>query len=149
LIPTIFPENSSYKKVKWSVIPLTGNATINDYGVIMAKADGLVKVRATAQDLSGVYGEIEIEIRNQTLNVKEVQNEKLSIYPVPATDMIILRNSGNYRNYKIISTDGKIIAGGIITCESIKIDISTFQKGVYVLKAYGMRKEDHLLFIKK
>jgi hypothetical protein len=149
LLPNIIPENSSYKKVKWCIIPITGNATINDSGVIYAKSNGSVKVRATAQDFSGVYGEIEIEIRNQTLKVEDVQNEKLCIYPDPAIDIINLRNTGNYHNYKIILLDGKITAAGIITGESIKIDISNFQKGIYIFKVFGIKKEDNQLFIKK
>ncbi len=149
LIPIIFPENSSYKKVRWSVIPVTGNATINDYGVISAKSDGIVKVRATAQDFSGVYGEIEIEIRNQSLKAEEIQTGRLCIYPDPATDRINVKNIGNYRNYQILSTDGRVIATGIISGESSGIDISRFQKGIYVFKAYGIQNENHTRFIKK
>ena len=69
---TVEPANASNKAVTWSVLTSqdsgdeTGYATIGTNGLLKAVADGTVTVVATAQDGSGVKGEKEITISNQT-----------------------------------------------------------------------------------
>ena len=55
----IEPENTTYKDITWSVSDET-IATVDENGVLMANATGLVTVTATAK--SGVTEEIEIEV---------------------------------------------------------------------------------------
>lgn len=53
---TVSPENATNKNVVWSVTPGTGNAIIDQNGVLTSVADGTVTVVATAADGSGVTG---------------------------------------------------------------------------------------------
>jgi len=63
----VSPGNASNQSVTWSVAQGTGNATIDGDGLLTAVADGTVTVVATAQDGSGVTGELEITITNQVI----------------------------------------------------------------------------------
>ena len=62
---TILPADAN-QNITWSVRQFDGNATINAAGSLTARANGTVFVRATANDGSGVYDEIEITISGQS-----------------------------------------------------------------------------------
>ncbi len=64
MIATVSPSDATDKSVSWSVIPGTGDATINSNGLLKAVSSGTVTVRATANDGSGVQGVIQISIPN-------------------------------------------------------------------------------------
>lgn len=60
------PDNATDKSVLWSVVPGTGDATIDSTGLVKAVKDGTIGIRATARDGSGVFGGTVIIISNQT-----------------------------------------------------------------------------------
>jgi Bacterial Ig-like domain (group 2) len=59
------PAEASFKEVTWSVIPVTGNASIDADGKLTPVADGDVKVVATAKDVSGVSDTSIVTLTNQ------------------------------------------------------------------------------------
>ena len=59
------PSNATNKTVTWWISDITGQATISPTGLVRAIASGTVRVMATANDGSGVYGTLEITISNQ------------------------------------------------------------------------------------
>lgn len=65
LVATVLPEDAADKSVTWTVLNGTGEATVSEDGLVTAVKDGTVKVRATANDGSNIYGEIEIVISGQ------------------------------------------------------------------------------------
>ncbi|MGI6339916.1 MAG: beta strand repeat-containing protein [Bacteroidales bacterium] len=69
LTATVTPANATNKTVTWSIINNTGQATINSSGVVTAVSNGTVVARATANDGSGVFGDITISITNQVIPV--------------------------------------------------------------------------------
>ncbi|HYE83865.1 MAG TPA: S-layer homology domain-containing protein, partial [Clostridia bacterium] len=83
----IEPENATDKTVTWSVENVTGEATIDGDGLLSAVANGIVKVIATANDESGVTGELEITISNQGDEEPEVNKEDLQ-EAIDAADML-------------------------------------------------------------
>lgn len=66
---SVLPENTTDKSVSWRVCNLDGTetdlASITKDGKLIAKKDGQVKIIATANDGSGVTGELIIKIKNQ------------------------------------------------------------------------------------
>ncbi|MBN1388709.1 MAG: Ig-like domain-containing protein [Bacteroidales bacterium] len=68
----ILPIDATNKSVTWSVINGTGEATISAIGLLTAVANGKVKARATANDGTGVYGELEVTISNQVIPVESI-----------------------------------------------------------------------------
>lgn len=58
----ISPNNATNKTVTWSIINGDGKATIGYTGLVTAISDGGITVRATANDGSGVYKELNFNI---------------------------------------------------------------------------------------
>ncbi len=72
LSAAILPANASDKTLTWSLIPGTGQASINSTGLVTALDNGTVTARATANDGSGVYGDLLITISNQFIPVETI-----------------------------------------------------------------------------
>ena len=88
---TVYPTDATNKNVTWSITNLTGTATISATGLVTASSDGVIRVVATAQDGTGVYGIYHITISNQG-----------GAAPVSVADMI----TGNVPTYRFyISTE--------------------------------------------
>jgi uncharacterized protein YjdB len=72
LSATILPADATNKSVNWSVENLTGMASISASGLLTAQKNGTVKVVATANDGSGVKGELQITISNQKILIENI-----------------------------------------------------------------------------
>ncbi|MDX2191104.1 MAG: Ig-like domain-containing protein [Bacteroidota bacterium] len=69
---TVLPANLVDKSVTWSVITLTGNATINQSGLMTAVSNGTVRVRATSVATPTVFGEIVVTLSGQYVKVTAI-----------------------------------------------------------------------------
>ncbi|WP_164821663.1 Ig-like domain-containing protein [Paenibacillus koleovorans] len=69
----VLPFDATNNNVTWSVVNGTGSATINSSGLLTAVADGTVTVKATAQDGSGVFGSLVIDISAYSQLILPVQ----------------------------------------------------------------------------
>ena len=96
---SVLPIDATTKTVTWSVIDLTGKATISTSGLITAQKDGIVKAIAVANNGSGVKGEILISISNQIIPV-----ESISVHSFSGTN--ITTDKGTLQlNVSILPTD--------------------------------------------
>jgi len=66
LTAEVLPADATNKAVTWSVENGTGSATINESGLLTAVSDGIITVKATAADGSGIVGMKSITISGQT-----------------------------------------------------------------------------------
>jgi len=82
----VLPSNATNKSVTWSVINGTGQATINQTGLVTAVSGGTVTARATANDGSGVSGSLELTILNQIIPVTGIHVSAADGSPVIETD---------------------------------------------------------------
>ena len=73
LLASIVPSNASNKSVTWSMVKGNGHASLSEEGLLTARTNGKVVVRATSNDGSKVYGEIEITITNQIVSVSSIK----------------------------------------------------------------------------
>ena len=64
----VMPANATNRAVNWSIVSGSSYASLNSTGLLTALSDGTVMVRASAQDGSGVYGELQITISGQHSN---------------------------------------------------------------------------------
>ncbi|MFA6190384.1 MAG: Ig-like domain-containing protein [Candidatus Staskawiczbacteria bacterium] len=69
---SILPVDATDQTVTWSKTDGTGTATINSSGLLTATGVGAVTVRATANDGSNVYGELEITVTTLNISVTGV-----------------------------------------------------------------------------
>jgi hypothetical protein len=63
----VSPNNATDTTITWSRINRTGTATISSGGLLSAITDGIVTVKALANDASSVYDTLQITISNQSL----------------------------------------------------------------------------------
>jgi uncharacterized protein YjdB len=73
LTAAVLPANATNKTVTWSLVSGNGHAQISDDGLLTARSNGTVLVRATANDGSNIYGQIEITITNQIVPVTSIK----------------------------------------------------------------------------
>jgi uncharacterized protein YjdB len=72
MMAEISPEDADNQAVTWSVEGGTGEASIDQDGLLSAQSPGTVTVRATAQDGSDVYGETDITIVQDAIAVQSI-----------------------------------------------------------------------------
>ncbi len=126
----ILPKNATDTSVTWSVDKST-IASISNNGLLTAKTNGIVKVKATANDGSGKADSMNITITNQT-SIKELVNSKIYIFPNPTNSVINIESSLNLNEYKIKSIYGNLLSIGVL--QSNKINIDTLEAGVYLIE---------------
>jgi len=68
----ILPLNSTNQSVNWSILNITGKATISSTGLVTAVGNGTVTARATAADGSTIYGALDITISGQMIHVQNI-----------------------------------------------------------------------------
>jgi uncharacterized protein YjdB len=73
MIASVSPENATNKAVSWSLVKGTGHATITETGLVIARSNGNITVRATSTDGSAVFGEREITVINQIVKVTSIK----------------------------------------------------------------------------
>ena len=68
----------------------------------------------------------------QFLNTKPLRENKFKVYPNPATNFITIESTLD-GNYNLVSILGKTIAKGTLRQGGNTIDLSNFNKGIYLL----------------
>ncbi|HHX59444.1 MAG TPA: hypothetical protein GX707_01710, partial [Epulopiscium sp.] len=89
----VMPDNASNKAVIWSTEP-SSIATINQYGLLTAVADGTVTVKATAKDGSRVVGSKVVTVSGQEETADPV--EDLTVKSISSYDPINIKVGGAY-----------------------------------------------------
>ncbi len=146
IIAVIEPENADDKTVTWEVND-TAIASINEDGLLTAKADGRVTVRVYTND--GNYtASIVITIKGQTIGINDISLSGFKVYPVPAEDMIYIENSSFVLRYEILNIEGKLLSVYDNPGLRIAIDISDFQKGIYFVRVQTETNIKVIKFIK-
>jgi len=74
MVPAITPSNATIKNLKWTVVNLTGIASIDSKGLLTALANGTVSVKASATDGMGAEALVDVEISGQQISKSEVWN---------------------------------------------------------------------------
>ena len=72
LSAAIFPSYATNKTVTWSLVNGSGKANINSTGLVTALDNGSITARATANDGSGVFADLIINIYNQVIPVTAI-----------------------------------------------------------------------------
>jgi uncharacterized protein YjdB len=146
LYATVTPADATDTTVSWSVINGTGSAAIDSSGLVTAISDGTVTARATANDSSGVYGELVIAITNQLVWVNHIEVSSADgsshipeadgtlqlqavVMPADATDTTVTWSVINGTGSAAIDSSGLVtaISDGTVTARATANDSS----GVY------------------
>lgn len=68
----VIPANASNNAVTWSISQGSGIASVDPSGLVTALNNGTAVVRATAQDGTGIFGEMTLTVSNQGLAVTHI-----------------------------------------------------------------------------
>lgn len=131
----VIPDDATNKDVTWSISDGESYATISTSGLVTAVADGSVTVRATADDISGVYGEMTITISNQATGIEDISVTSINVFPNPAKDFLNVQfNEGSEYLMEMIDMTGKLVKSQNIYNSEERIDISDISDGLYFIK---------------
>ncbi len=141
LSAAIKPDNATHKAVTWSIKNGTGQASISVAGLVTAIANGTVTASATANDGSGIKGDLTITISGQTILVNGITvtgpggatsittksgtlQLTATISPADATNKTITWSIQNGTGQASISADGIVtaIADGTATVTATTTD---------------------------
>ncbi len=124
----ILPVDATSQAVQWSVINVTGQATISETGLVTGISQGEVTVIATAIDGSGVYGELAITIELiESIKIRYNRNELTVLVP----DHLIPSKASLY------SIHGSNIETRVIDSNECIFDISSLPAGIYIVSVYN------------
>lgn len=138
---SISPEDASDKSVTWSVDNTTGQASIDQNGLLRAVSNGQVIARATANDGSRVFCRLFVTISNQT----DLKGAELTpatersfgeVFPNPAHNELFVRFATSDRpDIELFTLTGTRVQVSTELYDAyIRVDVSGISKGFYLLK---------------
>ena len=133
---TVVPANATDPSVTWSV-DNEAVATIDTEGLLTAVANGVVTVTATANDGSGVSGDLAVTVSNQDqtgIGSADLLSKGLSIYPNPAGKVMNIRSSVEVAMISIIDVTGHAVRILENPGRESSISLEEIPAGVYILK---------------
>ncbi len=139
------PSHATTKTVTWSVIDITGKASISTSGLLTAEKDGTVKAIATATDGSGVKDELLVSISNQIILVENLKiidnlkndtisgigtklNLKVSVTPQDATNTNVEWKVENITGQANIDVNGVLTT---LSAGKIKVSVKALDESKY------------------
>ena len=121
---TILPVTASNKKVNWSVVNITGQASISTNGLVKAKNSGIVEIIATAADGSGIKSSLDISIKTIKPLVIIVKDHQMMV-----------RFDESYISCKVslYNLQGTLIRSKLVDSDLCVFDISSLPPGIYIV----------------
>jgi len=126
------PTNTTTQKVAWEIDDAS-LATIDSFGVVTGKKNGIVTVTATALDGTGIFGLCKITVSDKINSaVSVVQSNPLArVYPNPFTENATLETT-NQLTYRIVTLNGVLLQSGQIN--GTTHTGSALPNGIYLLE---------------
>jgi uncharacterized protein YjdB len=144
MLATILPDNASDKSVTWSITSGNSSATISTDGLLTATAEGVATVRATANDGTEIFDEIEITIANQTITGIEDNVLRYEIYPNPFYTSLNINNAKTIKEVNFINAHGQVVKRIIPSNSLLTINLEDLSAGLYILQLRDDRNKSYL-----
>lgn len=137
LVSTILPAGAN-QSVTWSVVNITGNASINSSGLLTAISNGTVWAKAVSVQDPTKRDSLQITISNQTIGLEENANIEFLIYPNPVSSEIItleLSDSHSLVGSQVMIYDagGKLVFRETLHSKKQYLDIQSLAAGQYLI----------------
>ena len=131
----VLPKTSLNQEVIWSVLD-TSFASISQNGLLQAKKNGLVEVKALAKDGSGVFATKNINIQRVPLGTESKISEKfeVNIFPNPSNGIFQFEdNKYQAKLIQIWDLKGQLLHS-IHSHEYLtEVDLSNLNSGIYLV----------------
>jgi hypothetical protein len=136
--------DNQYEDLSISVQPGAGYSISGDSAKISDGASGIIQVNVRVSDgeaQSTTYG---VYVRVYPItgihDLMQTDNLLTSIYPVPASEYLILEvNSNNNLNFELLSLQGQVVIHREVNSDEnvIRLDINNLPSGIYIFKIYN------------
>lgn len=132
LMATVLPIDATDNTYTWSITNGTGAGTIDNNGLLTATNNGTVNIVATANDGSGITGNISINISNQTmLSIEENLNDfDLTVYPNPTNGVLNISSNNKIELIEIYNITGQ----KVFQTNQVKFDVNYLESGIYSIR---------------
>lgn len=129
----VFPPFATDKTITWSVTSGSWLATVSDSGLVTAKGNGTIVVRATAKNDPGIYCDLMIVITNQIVS-KDDTVFSVGRIIVTETQLVVLLND-NFLSWRaeLYNQHGVLAASKYVLSDELIFDISDITPGIYIL----------------
>jgi hypothetical protein len=131
----VLPETSLNKEVIWSVMD-TSFASINQNGLLQAKKNGIVEVKALAKDGSGVFATKNISIQRVPLGTESKISEKFEVnmFPNPTNGILRIESYTNQpKQIEIWDLKGQLLRSIQPDEYLTEVDLSDLNSGIYLV----------------
>jgi hypothetical protein len=129
----VSPAEADYPDVKWSVMPGTGWATIDEAGVLTGDSSGTVTVIASAVDDSGIKGMREVKV-SWPEGISQHSVNSLKVYPNPAVNELNVVLTKVNTVVSIYNSVGQKMDEVNVAGLEHRFDISSYAQGIYFVK---------------
>ena len=130
LFCSVLPSYAADTKVSWSSSD-EAVASVSSAGVVTAVSKGLATITATANG-GGCAASCELTVT--TVGVQYSLTTHLSLFPNPTSDLLTIQtNDPGIHQLEITSLNGQSVYNGEMEGSSHQLDLSSFQKGVYIV----------------
>lgn len=137
MLALVSPDTATLKTVYWQVSN-TNIATIDQKGLLTAKANGTVTVTATSLELnSTVKDEMTITISGQTTGLENLSDDgNIIIYPNPSDGNIVIEGMQNISQIDVFDLNGKKILSAQLQNQPVFTLSLDAPAGVYFVRLY-------------
>lgn len=129
----VIPEDATVQDVDWSVVPETGEATIDAGGVLTGVASGDVMVYATGKEDKHVFNTYEVTVSNPE-GIDQQRVNTLKLYPNPAVSELNVVLTRENSTVTIYNSLGMKMEEVIVTGTEHRFNISDYASGLYFVK---------------
>ncbi|RYD97477.1 MAG: T9SS type A sorting domain-containing protein [Sphingobacteriales bacterium] len=136
IIATVLPAAAN-QNVSWSIVPVSGMATISATGLITAQSNGTVYAKAVSVENSAILDSLLITISGQgNVGIKEIAKGltfELLPNPAHAYFMVSLPKVSGTAHVSVISIDGSTMLNTSFEGKTKRITVDSWAKGSYLV----------------
>lgn len=139
----VFPATVA-QTVTWTIVPVTGSATISATGQVTAVWNGTVWGKATSTVDPTKSDSILITITQQDMSIEDVFTAlDFNLFPNPTADLVTVKSSKNHSalQLQIVDLTGKVLMNRMVQANElatgVTLDMTGFSSGLYILKLQG------------
>lgn len=122
--------------VTWSVVPVSGNASVSSTGFVTGLSNGRVWVKAVSVANAAKSDSIQVTVSGKATSLTALEAGAVALYPNPVERVLTLKmNNTDPVAYEVYDRSGRLILSAERkTGDIVQIDVQSLLPGAYYLK---------------
>jgi len=133
----VYPTNASVKSVTWSIIEVSGQASVSESGLITGTNPGKLWIKAISDDNNIAKHSILVSILNNALKLNKITDleKQIIIYPNPSNGELFIKSESCIKVSELLNLSGQVILKMNYLSDTFnsKLNLCAVQKGVYYI----------------